>query len=115
MKMSAQMANFLGDYLYVQIRDGYDAVSVEACKKAGLYSPSVTAGKMTGMILEAHTETEVRAILADSERLANLMVKCVEAICDHEKRQAAPPRPAAAAPPKPQPEKAAWSALVKRR
>ena len=113
MKMSVQMANFLGEQLYVQIRDAYDAVSVQACKDAGLYSVAVTAGKMTGMILEAHTEAEMRAILADPTRIADLMVKCVELICDHEKRRA--PKAAAVAPPRPQPEKAAWSALVKRR
>lgn len=88
MKMSDQMANLLGEKLYVEIRDAYDAVSVAACKEAGLFSPSVTAGKMTGMILEAHTEAEMRAILADPHRIAALMIQCVEAICAHEKRQA---------------------------
>lgn len=123
MKMSVQMANMLGEKLYVEIRDAYDAVSVQACKNAGLYSPNVTAGRMTGMILEAHTEAEMRAILADSTRIAALMVECVEVICDHEKRQAAaaaaprpagrPPLPTARTAPR-QPEKAAWSALVQK-
>lgn len=119
MKMSVQMANFLGEQLYVQIRDAYDSVSVQACKDAGLWSPLVTAGKMTGMILEGHTEAEVRAILADSNRLADLMVQCVEAFCAYEKNQTPPqPRPA---PPPPQagaPQqtvKAAWSALISKK
>jgi hypothetical protein len=108
MKMSPQVANMMGDQLYPLIRDGYDAVSIAACKEAGMYSPLVTPGRMTGMILEAHTEAEMRAILADSGRIAALMVECVEVLCAHEKKQAA----AAAAK---TPEKKAWGALVGRR
>lgn len=85
--MSVQMANMLGEQLYVEIRDAYDAVSVAACKEAGLYSPLVNAGRMTGMIIEAHTEAEMRAILADPARIAALMVECVEVLCAHERRQ----------------------------
>lgn len=107
MKMSVQAANMWGEKLYVELRDAYDAVSIAACKEAGMYSPAVNAGKMTGMILEAHTEAEMRVILADPTRIAALMVECVEAICAHEKRQAA----AAAK----TPEKKAWGALVGRR
>ncbi len=99
------MANLLGEKLYVEIRDAYDAISVAACKEASLYSPAVTAGKMTGMILEGHEESEVRAILADPQRIAALMVQAVEAICAHEKRHAAAKKIA---------EKSAWGALVKR-
>ena len=106
--MSVQMTNFLGEKLYPQIRDAYDAVSVAACKEAGMYSPTVTAGRMTGMILEAHTEAEMRAILADPDRIAALMVQCVEAICAHEQRQAVQ------AVAKKATEKSAWGALVKR-
>lgn len=101
MKMSDKAANMWGEKLYAEISAAYDAVSVAACKEAGIYSPAVTAGKMTGMILEAHTEVEMRAILADPTRIAALMMECVDAICAHEKRRVAT-------------EKNAWSALIRR-
>ncbi len=113
-----------GEKLYVEIRDAYDAASVAAGKEAGMFAPLVNPGRMTGMILEAHTEAEMRAILADPERIAALMVECVEVLCEHEKKQAAAAaapakaiylrEPEVAAPAK-TPEKKAWSALVGRR
>jgi hypothetical protein len=101
MKMSPMMANMLGEQLYPKIRDAYDAVSIQACKDAGMYSAKITPGMMTGMILETHTEADMRAILADDTRIAALMVECVEAFCAVEKKAATA-------------EKKGWASLIRR-
>ena len=76
----------IGDRLWLRICAAYNLSSVQTCKDAGMYSPTVTAGKMTGMILAGYSEPEVEEILKSSDALADVMIDCVVAILRQEGR-----------------------------
>lgn len=82
------LAKMIGDRIYHRIHAAYDATSVQACKDAGLYSPTVTAGKMTGMLLAAYSDVELEWMMCDPrpETIADLMVDCVLTILRAEGR-----------------------------
>ena len=82
------MSLSIGDRLYLRIHAAYDATSIQTCKEAGLYSPTVTAGKMTGMLLAAYPAEDLEWILCDlrPDALADLMIDCVVTILRYEGR-----------------------------
>jgi hypothetical protein len=82
-KMNAQQKNDFGERLYAQIAPAWDAVSIATVKEVGMWTEGITAGKMTGMALEAYTARELETMLADPRLVAEHMAKCVEAIWQH--------------------------------
>ena len=81
--MNAQQKNDFGERLYAQISPAWDAVSIATVKEVGMWTEGITAGKMTGMALEAYSARELETMLADPCLIAEHMAKCVEAFWQH--------------------------------
>lgn len=73
----------MGEQLYPKIC-GVMAAVLEKCAEK---PARITAGMMTGMILDKHSEAEMRAILDDPVRIEELMKMCIQAAYDHEQRR----------------------------
>ncbi len=46
----------------------------------GYWHPHMTAGRISGMLLEAMTEAEIAALVADTKELAAYMIDCCDTI-----------------------------------
>lgn len=80
--------NFIGEHMYPLIRTAL-MEGEEEMKAAGLWDPYINAGRITGMILEAHEPEDSWAILKDSKRLGQIMAEACEVLCKHAAKMAA--------------------------
>lgn len=89
MKLSQnpQLANDLGEALYPKISTALEE-GRETMAEIGWNLKAVTAGKITGMLLEGLEEAEIRGLLADDRALGAKMAEAVEAIVEFERRRA---------------------------
>jgi len=79
-RMTPMIANELGEQLFILVSGAYTEDAIAVCKEADLYSPRTNASIITDMILEAHSEAELREILQYSERIVDLMIDCIKVI-----------------------------------
>lgn len=90
----------LGEQLFVDV-EGALADSAADREVLGWSGPLFTAGKITGMILEAHTSAELREILGDGARFSELLQEACEVLLAKKEADAAAAAAAAQVPPAP--------------
>lgn len=77
-----QKKNLIGDQIYPKVTLALKEGD-ETMRETGLWHPAITAGKITGMILEAYKPEESLEICCDDKRLGELMVTACERIKAH--------------------------------
>jgi len=78
--MNTTTIHLYGERLYALIAPALDKVSIATIREVGMWTDKISAGRMTGMALEAYTATQLEELLSDPRRIANHMVDCVEVL-----------------------------------
>ena len=65
----------MGEQLYSIVSAGLSAEAIQVLKDHGFYNEQITAGKLTGMILENRTTLDMVFLLADYKAVTELMVE----------------------------------------
>lgn len=73
----------IGDYLFLAINNLLDEVAIEEMKKANIYSPSLTPGKIVGMLLESCPVNYCNSLLHNENELHQAVLDACVAIASH--------------------------------
>jgi hypothetical protein len=79
--------NLIGEQLYSKITVALKEGD-ETMRETGIWHAAITAGKITGMILEGFTCDEALEIAGKPDRIGALMLEACVAIKEHAERQA---------------------------
>jgi hypothetical protein len=74
-----EQKNELGEHLYPLVKDALERSAADRAA-IGYSGPTFTAGKITGMLLEAHTVEELQQILVDDALFSPLMMEACEVL-----------------------------------
>jgi hypothetical protein len=73
----------VGDYLFLAIHNLLDEVAIEEMKKANIYSPSLTPGKIVGMLLESCPVNYCHSLLQNENELHQAVLDACVTIVSH--------------------------------
>lgn len=74
-----EQKNELGEQLYLLVKDALERSAADRAV-LGYSGPTFTAGKITGMLLEAHTVEELQQLLVDDAQFSPLMMEACEVL-----------------------------------
>ena len=78
----AMKKNLIGEQLYAHIVPALKE-GAETMRETGIWHEAITAGKITGMILEAYSIEDALEICANPKRIGEIMVLACERIKQH--------------------------------